>query len=122
MPWATSKGEDYKAQLESRDELSAISPGTFKESSNAERVYFIESFDALGESVKNIFVQSMHQQKLGIIVAAKGSRYVEENGDKFLLMKNGMENIKIKMCLKVFMFLLLKQKMLMVKVSEGMDT
>jgi lipopolysaccharide export system permease protein len=89
MPWATSKGEDYKSQLESRDELSAISPGTFKESSNAERVYFIESFDALGESVKNIFVQSMHQQKLGIIVAAKGSRYVEENGDKFLLMKNG---------------------------------
>ena len=89
MPWATSKGEDYKAQLESRDELSAISPGTFKESSNAERVYFIESFDGLGESVKNIFVQSTHQQKLGIIVAAKGSRYVEENGDKFLLMKSG---------------------------------
>lgn len=90
MPWATSKGEDYKSQLEGRDELSAISPGVFKESSNAERVYFIESFDALGNIVKNIFVQSIHQQALGIVVAAKGSRYIEKNGDQFLLMKNGM--------------------------------
>ena len=89
MPWATSKGEDYKVQLESRDELSAISPGTFKESANAERVYFIESFDELGNIVKNIFVQSIHQQKLGVIVAANGSRYDEKNGDKFLLMQNG---------------------------------
>lgn len=89
MPWATNKGENYKTQLENRDELSAISPGTFKESSNAERVYFIESFDSLGSLVKNIFVQSLHQQKLGIIVAAKGSRYVEKNGDNFLVMNNG---------------------------------
>ena len=88
-PWATSKVEMYRAQLESRDDLSAISPGTFKESSNAERVFFIESFDALGNMVKNIFVQSVHQKKLGIIVAAQGSRYVEKNGDNFLLMQNG---------------------------------
>ena len=89
MPWATSKGEDYKAQLESRDELSAISTGSFKESSSSGRVYFIESFDGLGNYVKNIFVQSMHQQKLGIIVATTGSRYIEKNGDNFLLMENG---------------------------------
>ncbi len=90
MPWATSKGEGYKAQLESRDELSAISPGTFKESSNAERVYFIEGFDALGSQVKNIFVQSMHQHKLGLIVAANGSRYIDQNGDNFLVLNSGM--------------------------------
>lgn len=88
-PWATNKVEVYQAQLESRDDLAAISPGTFKESSNAERVFFIESFDALGNVVKNIFVQSVHHQKLGIIVAAEGSRYSEKNGDNFLLMHNG---------------------------------
>jgi lipopolysaccharide export system permease protein len=89
MPWAVNKGEQFRAQLESRDELASISPGVFKESSNGERVFFIESFDELGNIVKNIFVQSMQHQKLGIIVAAEGSRYIEKNGDHFLLMKNG---------------------------------
>lgn len=89
MPWATNKGEDYRVQLESRDDLASISPGVFKESSSAERVFFIESFDELGNIVKNIFVQSIQHQKLGIIVAAQGSRLTEKNGDKFLVMKNG---------------------------------
>ncbi len=89
MPWATNKGEDYRMQLESRDDLASISPGVFKESSNAERVFFIESFDELGNIVKNIFVQSIQHQKLGIIVAAQGSRLAEKNGDNFLVMENG---------------------------------
>jgi len=89
MPWATNKGEEFRTQLESRDDLASISPGVFKESSNGERVFFIESFDELGNVVKNIFVQSMQHQKLGIIVAAEGSRFVEKNGDHFVLMENG---------------------------------
>ena len=89
MPWGTSKGEDYLTQLESRDELAAISPGVFKESSNAERVFFIESFDSLGNVVKNIFVQSVQHQKLGIMAAAQGHRAVEKNGDSFLIMQHG---------------------------------
>lgn len=89
MPWATNKGEDYRMQLKSRDDLASISPGAFKESPHAERVFFIESFDALGNIVKNIFVQSIQHQKLGIIVAAQGSRLTEKNGDNFLLMQNG---------------------------------
>ena len=89
MPWATGKGDAYLTQLKSRDELASISPGVFKESSNGERVFFIESFDELGNIVKNIFVQTMQHQKLGIIVAAEGSRYVEKNGDHFVLMQNG---------------------------------
>jgi lipopolysaccharide export system permease protein len=89
MPWATSQGEAYRTQLESRDDLASISPGVFKESSNGERVFFIESFDELGNIVKNIFVQSLQHQKLGIIVAAEGSRVIEKNGDHFVVMENG---------------------------------
>ncbi len=89
MPWATSKGEAYRTQLESRDELASISPGVFKESSNGERVFFIESFDELGNIVKNIFVQTIQHQKLGIIVAAEGHRMIEKNGDHFVVMENG---------------------------------
>jgi lipopolysaccharide export system permease protein len=88
-PWAHNKIEEYRSQLESRDELATISPGVFKESSHSDRVFFVESFDELGNVVKNIFVQSIQHQKLGIIVAAEGSRLVEKNGDNFLVMHNG---------------------------------
>ncbi|OAM51754.1 LPS export ABC transporter permease LptF [Methylovorus sp. MM2] len=88
-PWATQKGSDFKDQLKSRDELASISPGVFKESRNADRVYFVESFDELGNLVKNIFVQSVQHQRLGIVVANHGYRETEENGDSFLIMENG---------------------------------
>lgn len=88
-PWANQKIDAYRTQLESRDEFSAISPGVFKESSNAERVFFIESFDELGNVVKNIFVQAVQHQKVGVVVAAEGSRFKEKNGDNFLVMHHG---------------------------------
>lgn len=88
-PWATRKGEDFSDQLKSRDELSTISPGVFKESRQADRVFFVESFDELGNVVKNIFVQSVQHQKLGIMVASRGYRSTALNGDNFLVMENG---------------------------------
>jgi lipopolysaccharide export system permease protein len=88
-PWATQKGSEFKNQLKSRDELASISPGVFKESRNSDRVYFVESFDELGNVVKNIFVQSVQHQKLGIVVAGQGFRETAPNGDSFLVMENG---------------------------------
>lgn len=89
MPWATDKAEAYREQLKKRDELASISPGTFKESSNGERIYFVESFDKLGYEVKNIFAQTRQHNKTGIITANRGSRYQAENGDNFLVLHHG---------------------------------
>ena len=89
MPWAIQKGQDYRTQLKSRDELSTISPGVFKESLGGNRVFFIEGFDELGNVVKNIFVQTTQHQKTGVVVAAQGSRKKEANGDNFLVMGKG---------------------------------
>lgn len=88
-PWATLKGNDFREQMESKDELSTIAPGVFKESQNAERVFFVESFSSLQNKVNNIFAQSMQQQKLGVIVAKEGSRTTEKNGDTFLSLVDG---------------------------------
>lgn len=89
MPWATQKVEEYKEQLESRDETTSISPGVFKESNNGERVYFIESFDELGNVVKNVFIQSSQHNKTGVIVASRGSKEKAENGDSFMVLEKG---------------------------------
>ena len=89
MPWAVDKVENYRVQLKSRDDLSSINPGVFKESRNGERIYFIESFDELGNVVKNIFVQTTQHKKTGVVVASQGSREKAENGDDFLVMEKG---------------------------------
>jgi len=89
LPWANEKAENYRNQLKKRDEFSTISPGTFKESTNGDRVYFIEGFDKLGYEVKNIFVQSRQNGKTGIITANTGTRYQAPNGDHFLRMEHG---------------------------------
>jgi len=88
-PWATHKASEFRDMLKSRDELATITPGVFKESRSTDRVFFIESFDELGNLVKNIFVQSVQHQKLGIIVASQGHRETAENGDSFLVMQDG---------------------------------
>lgn len=88
-PWATNKSSDYKTQLKKQDELATITPGVFKESKQANRVYFVESFNQLGATVKNIFIQSVQHQKLGVIVAKQGHRETMENHDNFLIMEQG---------------------------------
>jgi lipopolysaccharide export system permease protein len=41
-PWAIGKTEQYRHQIENRDDVSAVTPGVFKESKNGERVFFVE--------------------------------------------------------------------------------
>jgi lipopolysaccharide export system permease protein len=88
-PWATNKSSDYKTQLKKQDELSTITPGVFKESKQANRVYFVEAFDKLGTNVKNVFIQSIQHQQLGVIVAAQGHRETMANHDHFLVLEQG---------------------------------
>ncbi len=86
-PWATNKSADYKTQLKRQDELATITPGVFKESKQANRVYFVEAFDKLGTTVKNVFIQSVQHQQLGVIVAKQGYREIMPNHDNFLIME-----------------------------------
>jgi lipopolysaccharide export system permease protein len=89
MPWATQKANHFRDQLEAKDDTSAVSPGMFKESKSADRVFFVESFDELGNVVKNVFIQSTQHEKLGVITSAQGSRKTVKNGDQYLVLENG---------------------------------
>ena len=37
-PWALNKSAEYRNRMDQRDDASRVSPGSFKESGNAERV------------------------------------------------------------------------------------
>lgn len=88
-PWATQRGVDFREQLESRDEFSAVTPGVFKESQHADRVFFVERFSTLHNTAHNIFAQSTQHQKLGIIIANAGTQSVTDTGDTYLNLMDG---------------------------------
>ena len=88
-PWALRKSAEYQRQLESRDDVATLAPGVFKESRYADRVFFVDNLSRDEAIVSNVFVQSVQQQRLGVMVAKEGSQHVEKNGDKFLVLDKG---------------------------------
>ncbi len=88
-PWALSKAEEYKRRLDSRDDVSAASPGAFRESKQADRVFFLEGVDTENKRVGNIFVRSIQHGREGTMVAKEGYQETAENGDRFLVLLNG---------------------------------
>ena len=88
-PWALSKADEFKRRLDSRDDVSAATPGAFRESKQADRVFFLEDVDVEKKRVGNIFVQSVQNGREGTMVAKEGYQETAENGDRFLVMLNG---------------------------------
>ncbi|HEU0189641.1 MAG TPA: LPS export ABC transporter permease LptF [Gallionella sp.] len=88
-PWALQKADEFKSKLESRDDVTAASPGVFRESKQSGRVFFIDNVNANSNQVGNIFVQSEQNGKLGTMVAQQGLQETMPNGDRFLVLLNG---------------------------------
>ncbi|MDH3286685.1 MAG: LPS export ABC transporter permease LptF [Betaproteobacteria bacterium] len=88
-PWAVANSEELRRRMDSRDDVSAITPGVFRESNRADRVFFVEAVSGAEKLVGNVFVSSVQHNRQGVMVAAQG--YVETalNGDRFLVLKNG---------------------------------
>ena len=88
-PWALQRSEDYRARLESRDDISRVEPGSFGESRNRERVFFVESVAGDQTSVRNVFINSLQNHRTGVMVSEKGRAESAGNGDRFLVLLNG---------------------------------
>ena len=88
-PWAWSSADEFKRRLNSRDDVSSATPGVFRESQHADRVFFLEEVDLEKKRVANIFVKSIQNGKEGTMVAKEGYQETAENGDRFLVMLNG---------------------------------
>lgn len=88
-PWAKQKSREYRAQLATRDDMSAVAPGLFKESSRANRVYFVENFSGEGGSARNIFVQEREGERQSVTVAEQGYFMTHADGERILVLQNG---------------------------------
>jgi len=88
-PWAVQKAEDFRRQMDSRDEVAQVTPGVFHESRRADRVYLVEEVAGKANLVANVFVSSTQSGKLGVMVAQSGFQETAANGDRFLVLLNG---------------------------------
>jgi len=88
-PWSLAQSAEYQRLLESRDEVSSVTPGVFRESRNSERVFFVDKLSERDDVVNNIFVQSTQNNRMGVMVAQKGFIETAANGDRFIVLLNG---------------------------------
>ncbi|MFM2396967.1 MAG: hypothetical protein RLZZ144_217 [Pseudomonadota bacterium] len=89
VPWAQTKSEELMSRLESRDDVALAAPGVFRESKQADRVFFLEQVDEISKKISNVFIESKQAGREGTIVAAEGKQEMAENGDRFLVLFNG---------------------------------
>ncbi len=88
-PWAAQMAGQYGKRLESRDDVTRVSPGVFGETSNKERVYFVESVSDDANTVQNVFVSSVQQNRPGVSMSRSGHTETAPNGDRFIVLERG---------------------------------
>lgn len=88
-PWANLQTAEYKQRMAARSDVSQVSPGSFRETRQGGRVFFVEALDDMAGRVGNVFVATMQNGRLGVMVSDSASQTVAENGDRFIVMEAG---------------------------------
>jgi lipopolysaccharide export system permease protein len=88
-PWVQNKRSEYRQDLQSRSDSTLIVPGLFAEAGGGERVYYVDSLNPLTGVVRNVFMQSRLDGKLGLVVAKEGNYTQLEDGSRYLVFHEG---------------------------------
>lgn len=88
-PWSQDRSVEYQRLLQSRDEVSSVTPGVFRESRSSDRVFFVDKISEGDAEVNNVFVQSTQNGRMGVMVAQRGFIETAENGDRFVVLLQG---------------------------------
>jgi lipopolysaccharide export system permease protein len=88
-PWAKQKSSEYVERFEKREDLQKVSPGQFKESASTNRIFFVEGVSGDTAKVQNVFVNTVDKDGTAIVVAHEGLIHTDEQGRRFLVLKNG---------------------------------
>jgi len=92
-PWADQRSQVYADQLKQREDVSAVSPGVFKESADGNRVYFVENYAGQNGSASNIFFQDVSDGKISTIFARAGHLGSDDSGQRVLVLENGVRYV-----------------------------
>jgi lipopolysaccharide export system permease protein len=88
-PWAAQMAGQYAQRLESRDDVSRVTPGVFGETANRDRVWFVESLSGDASNVQNVFLSTARGDRVSVSMSRSGHTEVAPNGDRFIVLENG---------------------------------
>lgn len=89
QPWAKQKNDEYIERFEKREDLQKVSPGQFRESAGANRIFFVEGVAGDSTIVQNVFVNTAEANGTTVVVAKEGVIEEGANGMRYLVLKNG---------------------------------
>lgn len=86
-PWMNQQTEILKTRFENRSSIARVSPGSFQESANGNRVFFVDK-NSVDNKSQNVFISSSEKDKQNMTSAKLG--YVGTKDDeKFLILEIG---------------------------------
>ncbi len=90
-PWSQLQLRDLRDRFERRSDIARIAPGQFQESSNGQRVFFVERNVGTREGAtvgRNVFVASTENNRETVTSAREG-RLLNQGSERVLLLDNG---------------------------------
>lgn len=91
-PWSNQQAQDMKDRYEQRGDLERVSPGQFQESSNGNRVFFIDRDVSQEKASNNVFIASTEKGKNSVTTASAGR--IETVGNSQLLMLDNGQRLE----------------------------
>ncbi|CAG1009217.1 Lipopolysaccharide export system permease protein LptF [Burkholderiales bacterium] len=88
-PWAERRKLEFERQLESRDEISFITPGLFREFRRAHLVVFIESINPFDGTIRNVFLHSIDDERNSTTFARLARLETAPDGARFVVLEDG---------------------------------
>jgi lipopolysaccharide export system permease protein len=88
-PWAERMIADSRQRFEHRDDVTKVTAGRFIESSESDRVFFVENLDVEGSRVQSVFASQRVAGHESVIVAAQGVIETHADGARFLVLRDG---------------------------------
>jgi lipopolysaccharide export system permease protein len=88
-PWAVGKADEFRRQMENRDDVARIAPGVFREAGGADRVFFVEQVPGEEAKVQNVFVAQVEKGILSVLVSQQGFTETVPQGDRYMVLLNG---------------------------------
>ncbi|HET9338533.1 MAG TPA: LPS export ABC transporter permease LptF [Casimicrobiaceae bacterium] len=88
-PWAERRKIEFERQLESRDEISFITPGLFREFKRAHLVVFIDSINTFDGTIRNVFLHSIDDEKDATTLARIARLEEGPDGARYVVLEDG---------------------------------
>ena len=88
-PWSHHQNAVYRARFEQREDLARVSPGKFQESSEKNRVFFVEKMAEDMSYVENVFIHNVRDGNISIMVSREGTVRTNEQGERYLVLNVG---------------------------------